>query len=181
MSKRDELMKGVRLTLSTLDLPPLELEKAKAITDNPVEKSVTDNKVIKLNDLILNEGGKVVDMPESGNSALQKSNPDMSQVILQSKNSRQSKSNVLQTRSKGYKFENYTRIDVRLTSEQVRTLDELERVIQRNRIDKRERITKASILRIMAEAIPHLNIDFQNIPDEIELKQRIFTRLGLKP
>ncbi|MBL7032790.1 MAG: hypothetical protein ISR91_01470 [Candidatus Delongbacteria bacterium] len=66
------------------------------------------------------------------------------------------------------------KLSILLTSEQLRYLEEMVGKIMRNRTDKKERITKNSIIRSLVEFMQTLDIDCNDIPDEKELAKRIF-------
>ena len=81
------------------------------------------------------------------------------------------------------KFESYdVKLTIRLNEEQLDFLTNLEREImkKRSKANKKERITKNSIIRSMLNVFSEYGIDFNKseIPDEDELTKRIWS--GLK-
>lgn len=77
--------------------------------------------------------------------------------------------------SKVPKFQTYEKLTVRLKASNLEYLDKLEKKIMRSRSsrNKKERITKNSILRCILDTISKREIDTQEIPDERELLKRI--------
>ena len=76
--------------------------------------------------------------------------------------------------------------DVKLSAllrrDQLEFLDGLTREIMSNRdgANKKERITKNTVLRVFIDALRELDIDKENIPDEEELLRRIKERIKAK-
>ncbi len=66
------------------------------------------------------------------------------------------------------------KLSILLTNDQLRYLEEMVGKMMRNRTEKRERITKNSIIRSLVEFMQTLDIDYNEIPDEKELAKRIF-------
>ncbi len=77
--------------------------------------------------------------------------------------------------SKLPKFKTYEKLTILLKAFNLEYLDKLEKKIMRNRSskNKKERITKNSILRCILDVISKLPIDTSEIPDERELLKRI--------
>ncbi|MGH7884931.1 MAG: hypothetical protein ACRENO_04455 [Thermodesulfobacteriota bacterium] len=74
------------------------------------------------------------------------------------------------------KFETYeVKLTLRLAEEHLNFLSGLEREIMKNRSskNKKERITKNSIVRAMLENLKYINFDKKEIPDEKELQNRL--------
>lgn len=74
------------------------------------------------------------------------------------------------------KFETYeVRLTLRLSEEQLNFLSQLEREVMKSRSskNKRERITKNSIIRAMLENLKYIEFDKKEIPDEKTLQNRI--------
>lgn len=74
------------------------------------------------------------------------------------------------------KFKTYeVKLTLRLAEEHLDFLSGLEREIMKNRSseNKKERITKNSIIRAMIESLQEVNFDKKEIPDEKELQKRI--------
>lgn len=74
------------------------------------------------------------------------------------------------------KFETYdVRLTLRLNEDQLDFLSGLEREVMKNRSskNKKERITKNSIIRAMLENLKYLDFDKKEIPDEKTLQNRI--------
>lgn len=72
------------------------------------------------------------------------------------------------------------KLSILLREDQLDTLEKLTREIMANRgsTNKRERITKNTILRAYIDALGDLDIDKENIADEAELLRRIKERIG---
>ena len=66
------------------------------------------------------------------------------------------------------------KLSILLTNDQLRFLEDMVAKVMRNRTDKKERITKNSIIRSLVEFMQTLDIDHNDIPDEKELAKRIF-------
>ncbi len=66
------------------------------------------------------------------------------------------------------------KLSILLTAEQHKYLEDVVARVMRNRKEKRERITKNSILRCLVDFMQTLDVDFENIPDEKELLKRLF-------
>ncbi len=49
----------------------------------------------------------------------------------------------------------------------------------RRRGTRHERMTKASLVRAIVDVLPHLDLEWDNLPDEEALRARIFKKLGL--
>lgn len=77
--------------------------------------------------------------------------------------------------SKVPKFQTYEKLTIRIKPSNLEYLDSLEKKIMRSRSskNKKERITKNSILRCILDAIAKFPIDTQEISDERELFKRI--------
>lgn len=74
------------------------------------------------------------------------------------------------------KFKTYEiKLTLRLAEDHLNFLSELEREIMKNRSskNKKERITKNSIIRAMLESLKLIDFDKKEIPDEKELKSRL--------
>lgn len=74
------------------------------------------------------------------------------------------------------KFETYeVKLTLRLAEDHLSFLSRLEREIMKNRSskNKKERITKNSIIRAMLENLKYINFDKKEIPDEKELQNRL--------
>jgi hypothetical protein len=79
------------------------------------------------------------------------------------------------------KFQSFeVKLSILLREDQLETLDRLTREIMANRdsMNKRERVTKNTILRACIDALKDLDIDKKNIPDEAELLRRIKERIS---
>ena len=50
----------------------------------------------------------------------------------------------------------------------------------RRRGTRSERMTKASLVRAIVDVLPHLNLEWDNLPDEEALRARIFKKLGIR-
>jgi hypothetical protein len=79
----------------------------------------------------------------------------------------------------GPKFASLQRIDVRFRQDQVELLTSMELQLRR-RGTRSERMTKASLVRAIVDVLPHLNLEWDNLPDEEALRARIFKKLGLR-
>ncbi len=66
------------------------------------------------------------------------------------------------------------KLSILLTAEQHKFLEDTVATIMRNRRDKRERITKNSVLRVLVDFMQTLDVDLENVPDEKELMKRVF-------
>lgn len=66
------------------------------------------------------------------------------------------------------------KLSILLSGEQLKYLEDVVGRIMRNRSDKRERITKNSVLRCLVDFMQTLDVDLENVPDERELLKRIF-------
>ena len=66
------------------------------------------------------------------------------------------------------------KLSILLPNAQLRFLEDMVAKVMRNRTDKKERITKNSIIRSLVEFMQTLDIDHNDIPDEKELAKRIF-------
>ena len=81
------------------------------------------------------------------------------------------------------KFQTYEiKLTLRLKEDQLEFLSRLEREIMKNRssVNRRERITKNSIIRAMIGAFGSLSIDTKEIGDENELIERFIRAIGSK-
>jgi hypothetical protein len=81
------------------------------------------------------------------------------------------------------KFQTYEiKLTLRLRENQLEFLSRFEREIMKNRspVNRRERITKNSILRAMIDAFGSLSIETNEIGDEDELKKRFIKAFDLK-
>ena len=79
------------------------------------------------------------------------------------------------------KFQTYeVQLAVRFRNDQVEFLSKLEREVMQNRspINRKERITKNSILRAITDAAMDLNINTDEIKDEVELLNRFRQAIG---
>jgi hypothetical protein len=65
------------------------------------------------------------------------------------------------------------KVDALLHPEQVEALDRLVREIMSHRADKRERITRNTLLRVAVEALLQVEFSPAEIPTEEELQQRV--------
>ena len=82
------------------------------------------------------------------------------------------------------KYETYeVKLTLRLNDEHLEYLTNLERQIMKNRSskNKKERITKNSILRAMIDAFKEVDFKKEEIPDERELKRRFVKQVATKP
>ncbi len=80
------------------------------------------------------------------------------------------------------KFQTYeVKLTVRLKEDQLEFLSRLEREIMKNRsrINRRERITKNSIIRAIIDIFKNLNIDTSEIGDEDELIRKLKRIIGI--
>lgn len=80
------------------------------------------------------------------------------------------------------KFQTYEiKLTIRLKEDQLEFLSKLEREIMKNRsrINRRERITKNSIIRAIIDIFKNLNIDTSEIGDEDELIRRLKRIIGI--
>lgn len=96
--------------------------------------------------------------------------------IKQTKDSFEEESQVYTKKEEVPKFETYEiKLTLRLAEEHLNFLSGLEREIMKNRSskNKKERITKNSIIRAMLENLKHINFDKKEIPDEKELQNRL--------
>ena len=75
------------------------------------------------------------------------------------------------------KFNTYEVLTARLRGDQIDFLNDLERRIMRNRSQKRQRITKNSLLRAAVDMLHMLDFDAREIGDEEELRRRILDQL----
>jgi hypothetical protein len=95
-----------------------------------------------------------------------------------------SSSEILQKGDKGTpKFETYeVKLTLRLKDDQLEFLSRLEREIMKSRssVNRRERITKNSIIRAMIDAFINLRIDTNEISDEEELIKRLIKAIDSK-
>jgi hypothetical protein len=66
------------------------------------------------------------------------------------------------------------KLSILLTSDQHKYLEDVVSRVMRNRRDKKERITKNSVLRCLVDFMQTLDVDFENIPDEKDLLKRLF-------
>jgi len=90
----------------------------------------------------------------------------------------------LDTSSKVPKFQTYeAKLTLRLGEDQLDFLSRLEREIMKKRTpaNRKERITKNSILRALIDAVSNLDIDTKEIGDETELLNRFRRSFNLKP
>ncbi len=81
------------------------------------------------------------------------------------------------------KFQTYEiKLTVRLKEDQLEFLSRLEREIMKNRSsdNRKERITKNSVIRAMVETFRNLDIDTGEIRDEEELVKRLIGAVSLK-
>jgi hypothetical protein len=81
------------------------------------------------------------------------------------------------------KFQTYeVKLTLRLKEDQLEFLSRLEREIMKNRssVNRRERITKNSIIRAMIDAFGNLSINISEIGSEDELVKRLIKAIGLK-
>lgn len=79
------------------------------------------------------------------------------------------------------KYETYeVKLTLRLTESHLDFLSRMEREIMKNRspVNKKERITKNSILRAMIDSFRDVDFNKKEIPDELELKQRFLRGLA---
>jgi hypothetical protein len=73
------------------------------------------------------------------------------------------------------KYQTYeAKLSILLSTEQLKYLEDVVGRVMRNRKDKRERITKNSVLRCLVDFMQTLDVDLENVPDERELLKRIF-------
>lgn len=78
------------------------------------------------------------------------------------------------------KYETYeVKLTLRLTESHLDFLSKLEREIMKNRssINKKERITKNSILRALVDSFKEVEFNKKEIPDEVELRKRFLQGL----
>lgn len=77
--------------------------------------------------------------------------------------------------SKVPKFQTYEKLTIRIKPSNLEYLDNLEKKIMRNRSSKnrKERITKNSIIRCILDVVSKLPIDTNEVSDERELFKRI--------
>ena len=78
------------------------------------------------------------------------------------------------------KFRRYeVKLSILISKEQLLFLEELVKDImsKRDRLHKKERITKNSIIRSLIDLLREIDFDRENIEDEEELKRRIFERI----
>jgi hypothetical protein len=66
------------------------------------------------------------------------------------------------------------KLSILISADQHAYLEEVVSKIMRNRQDKRERITKNSVLRSLIQFMQTLDVDLENVPDEKELLKRLF-------
>ena len=81
------------------------------------------------------------------------------------------------------KFQTYEiKLTVRLKEDQLEFLSRLEREIMKNRSsdNRKERITKNSVIRAMVDTFRNLDIDTREIGDEEELVKRLIKAISLK-
>jgi hypothetical protein len=81
------------------------------------------------------------------------------------------------------KFQTYEiKLTLRLKDEQLEFLSRLEREIMKNRSseNRKERITKNSVIRAMVDTFRNLDIDTREIGDEEELVKRLIRAVSLK-
>jgi hypothetical protein len=81
------------------------------------------------------------------------------------------------------KFQTYEiKLTVRLKEDQLEFLSRLEREIMKNRSsdNRKERITKNSVIRAMVDTFRNLDIDTREIGDEEELVKRLIRAVSLK-
>jgi hypothetical protein len=81
------------------------------------------------------------------------------------------------------KFQTYeVKLTLRLKEDQLEFLSRLEREIMKNRssVNRRERITKNSIIRAMIDTFGNLSINISEIGSEDELVKRLIKAIGLK-
>ncbi len=78
------------------------------------------------------------------------------------------------------KYKTFDALTLRISSEDFEFLQKLEREIMKNRSkeNKKERITKNSIMRAMLACLRNVKFDTKDIPDENELRVRMMR--GLK-
>ncbi len=81
------------------------------------------------------------------------------------------------------KYKTFEVVTLRISNEDFEFLHNLEREIMKNRSkeNKKERITKNSIIRAMLDCLKNVNFDRKNIPDENELRIRIMKGLKEHP
>jgi len=71
------------------------------------------------------------------------------------------------------KYRQMLKVDALLRPEQVEALDRLVREIMSRRSDKRERITRNTLLRVAVETLLAVDFSIEEIPTEEELQQRV--------
>jgi len=123
------------------------------------------------------------DMDEEPQKAEEESVPSPDSMSSSSSDETSS-SEILQKEDKRIpKFQTYEiKLTLRLREDQLEFLSQLEREIMKNRspVNRRERITKNSILRAMIDAFGSLSIETNEIGDEDELKKRFIRAFDLK-
>ena len=72
------------------------------------------------------------------------------------------------------KFRSFdVKLSVLMTGAQADALDRVVKEIMRHRSEKRERITKNTLMRCLIDLLEHLTFAMANIPDEDELRRRL--------
>lgn len=83
--------------------------------------------------------------------------------------------------SKGPKFETFeVKLSILLRGDQLEFLEKLTREVmkKRDRANRQERITKNTVVRACLDAVREIEFDTANIPDEEELRRRIWVGAG---
>ena len=178
MSTREELQKELRQGLYTLDLPPSEQEKVQDILRAPLRRATQATAVDEKPAL----KPTIPSVPIVQSTLQKESAPAQSPappVISTAKPPAPQTLKPTPVAGGGPKFASLQRIDVRFRQDQVELLTSMELQLRR-RGTRSERMTKASLVRAIVDVLPHLNLEWDNLPDEEALRARIFKKLGLR-
>lgn len=71
------------------------------------------------------------------------------------------------------------KLSILLTDEQLAMVEKVVKDIMKNRVSKKERITKNTVFRCLVDVLAVMPLDTKNIPDEDELRRRMLAAIGM--
>ena len=163
MSKQEEMQKHLRQSLYTLDLPPQERQKAQEIIDSPKPSSAGIAAKAEAQ-----EPASTVIYPPASNAVTA---PALKNLPVKTN---QTSSNAAST-SEEFLY----RVETKLRADQLEALNSFELKLAR-RANRKQRLTKADVIRVLVDLTPYLDVDVSAIPDEATLKQKIFKCFGVR-
>jgi hypothetical protein len=71
------------------------------------------------------------------------------------------------------------KLSILLTDEQLEMVEKVVKDIMKNRVTKKERVTKNTVFRCLVDLLAVMPLDTKNIPDEDELRRRMLAAIGM--